>query len=94
MALSFSARISVPEQVLVRSFENESVLLNLHSECYHGLDDVGTRIWNILIQSKTIQEAYDSLLAEYDAEPAILRQDLIIFIEEISKRGLVEIVGS
>ena len=94
MTLSFTARISVPEQVLVRSFEHESVILNLQSECYHGLDIVGTRIWNILIQSKSIQEAYESLLSEYDADPAILRQDLIVFIEELTKRGLLELVDS
>jgi DNA-directed RNA polymerase subunit H (RpoH/RPB5) len=94
MTISFTAHISVPEHVLVRSFENESVLLNLQTEYYHGLDDVGTRMWNLLIQSKSIQEAYETLLAEYDVDPANLRQDLIDFVAELTERGLVELVGS
>jgi DNA-directed RNA polymerase subunit H (RpoH/RPB5) len=94
MTISFTAHISVPEHVLVRSFENESVLLNLQTEYYHGLDDVGTRMWILLIQSKSIQEAYETLLAEYDVDPANLRQDLIDFVAELTERGLVELVGS
>jgi hypothetical protein len=94
MTLSFTAQISVPAHVLVRSFENESVLLNLQSEYYHGLDDVGTGMWNALVQSKSVQEAYESLLSEYDVDPENLRQDLIDFVEELTKRGLVELAGT
>ena len=66
----------MPNQVLVRTFQNESVLLNLDRESYHGLDDVGTRMWQALSQSENIQAAYESLLSEYEVNAATLRKDL------------------
>jgi len=45
MAISFKSGIPVPKQVLVRTFQNESVLLNLERPSYHGLNDMRTRTW-------------------------------------------------
>lgn len=92
MSISFKAKISVPKQVLVRTFQNESVLLNLDSESYHGLDDVGTSMWQALIQSENIQAAYDILLSEYKVDEVTLQKDLETFIETLVGRGLVEVI--
>ena len=92
MPISFEAKISVPKQVLIRTFQNESVLLNLDSECYHGLDDVGTRMWQALTQAVNIQGAYESLLSDYEVDGATLRKDLETFIETMVERGLVEVI--
>lgn len=92
--LSLTAQISIPKSVLVRVFQNESVLLNLDSECYHGIDDVGTRMWEAVTQSKTIQEAYDILLSEFDVDAETLKKDLTDFIEKLVQRGLVDLHGN
>ena len=92
MPISFKAKISVPKQVLVRMFQNESVLLNLDSECYHGLDDIGSRMWQALSQSENIQGAYESLLLEYEVDGATLQKDLEAFIENMVERGLLEVI--
>jgi hypothetical protein len=52
------------------------VLLNLKTEMYLGLDSVGTRMWHLLYGSASLEDAYARLLAEYDVEPARLRDDL------------------
>lgn len=93
MSLDYAMKILVPKNVLVRVFENESVILNLDTESYHGLDDVGTRMWTALTQSADIQEAFEALLSEYDVDPARLRQDLDDFLEKLRQRGMVELVG-
>jgi Coenzyme PQQ synthesis protein D (PqqD) len=94
MAISFATRISVPSDVLVSVLAGESVLLNLKSERYFGLDDMGTRIWVAITTSDSIQAAYDALLAEYDVEPERLRQELNDLIEKLNEHGLVEINGA
>jgi len=44
-----AARVSVPEQVLVRVLDGQSVVLSLETEKYFGLDEVGTRMWTLLV---------------------------------------------
>jgi len=91
MSLVFSARLAVPAHVLVRQVENESVLLNLTSERYFGLDEVGTRMWTALTTSPSIQAAYDTLIAEYDVEDERLRQNIEELVEKLVANGLLEV---
>lgn len=93
MSINYAMKIAIPKHVLVRVFEKESVILNLNTESYHGLDDVGTRMWTALSQSASIQEAFDALLSEYEVEPTRLRQDLDDFLETLRQRGMVEFVA-
>jgi predicted component of type VI protein secretion system len=93
MTISRTARVLAPEGVLVRELEGESVLLNLNSEVYFGLDETGTRMWKMLTTSESIQAAYHSLLEEYEVEPEKLYQDLENLIEELVAHGLAEVAG-
>ena len=93
MAIPFSARLSAPRDVLVSELAGESVILNLKSECYFGLDEMGTRMWNALTTSESIQAAYDGLLAEYDVDAEELRHDLTELIEMLVDQGLLEVAS-
>lgn len=91
MQISFSDRVQVPEGVLISNVQDESVILNLDSERYFGLDNVGTRILTVLTNSDSIQSAYESLLAEYEVDHATLRADLVALIESLLQQGLVQV---
>lgn len=93
MQISFSDRVSVPDDVLVSRLQEESVILNLDSERYYGLDDVGTRVLSALTNSDSIEAAYQSLLAEYDVDENVLRQDLLALVESLVQQGIVKISG-
>ena len=91
MSISFSDRVKIPDDVLISKLQEESVILNLDSERYYGLDDVGTRILTVLTTSESIEAAYETLRKEYDVDAHVLRQDLTELIENLSKQGLIKI---
>ncbi|HET9524723.1 MAG TPA: PqqD family protein [Pyrinomonadaceae bacterium] len=91
MAISFSDRVTVPDEVLISNLQDESVLLNLNSERYFGLDNVGTRMLSVLTNSDSIEVAYESLAKEYDVDRQALREDLIVLVENLLQQGLVTI---
>ena len=78
---------------MVRQVGDEAVLLNLKTEQYLGLDDVSSRIWQVLTTGGTVQAAYDTLLAEFDVDSERLRADLEDFVQELLQFGLVERSG-
>jgi hypothetical protein len=84
-------RIIIPEDVLMQEVGGEAVLLNLATEKYHGLDSVGTRMWEVLRDSPDLQTAYITLLEEYAVEASELKTDLIAFINELAENKLIEI---
>ena len=62
--------------VLVGIVEKESVFLNLETECYYGLDETGTRMWQVVTAAPTIENAFEVLLSEFDVEAELLRENL------------------
>lgn len=93
MPISFSDRVKIPDDVLISKLQEESVILNLDSERYYGLDDVGTRFLSVLATSESIETAYQTLLEEYDIEGPVLRQDLLELVQSLANQGIVEICG-
>jgi hypothetical protein len=69
----------------------ETVLLDLQSENYFGLDEVGTRIWQLIKETNDLQAIFETLLAEYDVSEERLRQDLDTLLGEISGLGLIRL---
>jgi len=91
MSISFSDRVEIPDDVRISKLQGESVILNLASERYYGLDDVGTRILSVLTTSDSIEAAYQTLLQEYDVEGQVLRQDLLEIVEKLVDQGIVQV---
>jgi|SRR5262245_11375481 len=93
MTFSFDQKLIVTEDTLINVIEGESVLLNLKSEKYFGLDPVGTRMWTLLTTSDSIQSAYETLLDEYDVGAEKLRLDMQGLIEKLIANGLMEVAA-
>src|SRR6185436_4657777 len=91
MSLAFESRVRVPSDVLLSELDGESVLLNLKTETYFGLDAVGTRMWSALTASDSIQAAYEVLKAEYDVDAERLREDMVTLLEKLLENGLLEV---
>jgi hypothetical protein len=75
----------------MQDVEGESVLLNLDTQCYFALDQVGTRMWAVLTAAASIQEACEVLLAEYDVAPDVLREDMEELIGQLVENSLLEL---
>lgn len=77
------------DDVLISNLQEEAVILNLDSERYYGLDDVGTRFLSVLNTSESIEAAYEVLRDEYDVDPQSLRQDLLDLTENLLQQGIL-----
>jgi hypothetical protein len=90
--VSFTDRAATPAHVLVRFLGRESVLLNLETEQYFGLDETGTRMWQLLMGSPNIDSAYQELLAEFDVEPELLHSNLTELLSRLVDSGLLQVL--
>jgi len=89
--LQFASRVVVPKHVLVRHLDGESVLLNLETEKYFGLDATGTRMWQLVTAAPTVDAAYALLLEEFEVEPELLRTHLTELLSRLLENGLLNI---
>jgi hypothetical protein len=91
LMVSFADRAEVLPHVLVRFLDKESVLLNLETERYFGLDETGTRIWQLVTSAPNIDTAYQELQNEFDVESELLRLHLTELLGLLVKNGLLQI---
>lgn len=78
------------EEVLFQEVSGEAVLLDLASESYFGLDPVGTRIWALLNEDKSMGQVLDALLEEYEVDPGTLEADLEELLDKMLEAGLIQ----
>jgi hypothetical protein len=87
----FTNRAAAPAHVMVRYLDRESVLLNLETEQYFGLDETGTRMWQLVTASPNIDAAYQELLEEFDVEPELLRANLVELLGRLVESGVLQV---
>jgi len=78
---------AVPAHVLVRILDRESVLLNLETEQYFGLDETGTRMWQLVTVSPNVDSLTKRLLAEFDVDPELLRSNILELLNRLVDSG-------
>ena len=94
MDVASSEQFAVHPSVIYRELSGETVLLNLESGVYYGLDAVGTRVWQLLQEGRTITSVCDVMAGEYDVSPDVLREDVSRLVSELCERGIVLSPGS
>ena len=82
-------RLSIPPQVMSRLVGDETVLLDLESGIYFGLDGVGKRIWESIGEGLTLGETAAIIVSEYEVDEATAQADVIDFVSDLVERGLL-----
>ena len=90
-SVTLASKATPSDDVLIQEVGGESVLLDLNSERYFGLDPVGTRIWALLEDHEDLQSIADALCVEFEAEPGRIQGDLLALVGELAEAGLVKV---
>ena len=90
MVLVDSTIVATKEQVSA-DLAGESVILNLKSGVYYGLDPLGATVWGLIQKPKSLSEVRDAVLQEYEVEPERCERDLMALFQELAEEGLVEV---
>jgi hypothetical protein len=88
------SKIGVPQHVVYRSFPSETVVLNLETCKYHGLNPTAGQMLDALVQASSLQEAAADLAGCYGQPQSVIEQDMCELCALLLERGLVEVDGS
>jgi hypothetical protein len=87
--MDLNTRLSVPHHVKSRLVGDETVLLDLESGKYFGLDGVGKRIWEAVGEGLMLGEIAAVVVSEYKVEEEQAQSDVIDFASDLVRRGLL-----
>jgi Coenzyme PQQ synthesis protein D (PqqD) len=86
-----AARPRVPSHVVMRAFVHETVVLNLSTGRYHGLNITAGRMLEVVADCGTVGEAAARVAAEYGQSLQDVERDLCDLCVHLTERGLLEI---
>lgn len=86
-------RAATPAHVAVRRVASETVLLNLETGVYHGLDVLGSDFLSALEDHRTLAAASRALARSYGVSCDRTYEDLERFCRQMADRGLLELSG-
>jgi hypothetical protein len=89
--MNAQSKFVVSPHAMSRTIGEETVILDLESGTYFGLDPVGARMWQILEEGKSVGEARDAIFDEYEVERDRLEADLLTLAAELAERKLVTV---
>ena len=87
--MNLQDKVSIPEEVMTRRVGDETVILDLATGTYFGLDRVGADMWQLMGEGRTLAEVCDAMLARYEATRADLERDVLELAEKLRAQGLV-----
>ena len=87
--MNLDTKLTIPPHVMSRLVGDETVLLDLESGHYFGLDNVGQCIWESVSQGKDLGETVSVIVAEYDVDKPQAEADVIEFAKTLVERGLL-----
>lgn len=83
------SRGRLPQHVVYREFVNETVLLNLETGQYHGVNPTGAKMIEALERADTVGQAAQAIAERFEMPLEQVEQDISVFCKDLGERGLV-----
>jgi hypothetical protein len=92
MSIEPSSRPARNENVAFRRLAagEGGVLLHLESGEYHGINEVGCLIWELLDGQRTVEAVAVALRDDVEDPPPDLVHEVTVFLDSLRARGLVQ----
>ncbi len=87
--MNLDTKLTVPPQVMSRLVGDETVLLNLESGLYFGLDGVGQLIWDAASEGRPLSSAVDKIVSAYEVDEVQAAADVAEFAAQLVEKGLL-----
>jgi hypothetical protein len=83
--------VRVPDHVVSRSFGSETVVLNLATGQYHGLNETAGRMLEVLSEVGEVGKAATVISAEYGRQAVEIEADLNELCDLLVERSLLDV---
>jgi len=82
-------KIKISENAIVQEMGDGIVILNLNTERFYELNEVGKRFWELLTDHQDYLAALNILQDEYEVSAEQLQDDMTRLIEDLIKSELI-----
>ena len=83
--------ISQIEEIVDSDIDGETVMMSIENGEYYGLDDIGSRIWELIEHPVKVSDLIDTLLERFDVDRETCKIDVLKFLNELNEDRILEV---
>jgi Coenzyme PQQ synthesis protein D (PqqD) len=87
--VTLNDRLEASPDVVARVVGGETMLLDLASGTYFGLDDIGGKIWDLIERGSSLAQVCNAIEQDYAVEREVLEQDVLKLAAELAEKQLI-----
>jgi hypothetical protein len=70
---------------------NETVLMDMNSGDYLGLNEVGSSIWKIIVEPKSVSEICTALMEKYDVDAPTCEAETLKYLSQLVAENMITV---
>jgi hypothetical protein len=76
-----------------QKIDDEIIIIDPQNRLMHQLDNVASRVWEILTRKCSVQEMIDIIIVEYEVDVVIAQKDLVKIVGIMIEKKLIRIIS-
>jgi hypothetical protein len=92
-ALAGDAMVTRGHDLLTAEVDGELIAMSVDRGLCYGLNEVGTRIWALIGEPRSIDSLCEQLVREFEVDEALCRAEVIALIEDLRAESLVSVAA-
>ncbi len=91
--ITTATTISQIEEIVASDIDGETVMMSIENGEYYGLDDIGSRIWELIEKPVKVSDLIDTLLERFDVDRETCKKDVLKFLNELNEDRILVVKG-
>ncbi|MBT5873731.1 MAG: lasso peptide biosynthesis PqqD family chaperone [Candidatus Latescibacteria bacterium] len=89
--INLQTMIKASDEIVSSKLDDQVVMMSIDKGAYFGLDEIGSRIWELLASPRTVSGLCSILIQEYDVPREECEQDILALLNELAEKNLLQI---
>ena len=90
LKLDLSTIIKQSTGIITQNLEEDTVMANIDSGRYFGVDSTAKFIWEQLATAITVENICKKVLEEYDIDTETCEREVLLFVQKLADENLLE----
>jgi hypothetical protein len=91
--ISLLTKVQRNPKMVASKIDNELVMMSIDNGEYYGLDEVGSRIWELIETPIVVEELIINLLDEFEVERQDCENETFEFLEDLNSKKLLMVIS-
>lgn len=89
--VGLSSVVRQSENQVAADLDGEVAMMSIENGEYYVLDEVASRTWELIEKPVKVADLCAKLTDEYDVDADSCQNDVLAFLEQMNKKGLIDV---